>query len=851
MNTAKIKNGIHWIGALDPNLRVFDIIMYTPYGTTYNSYIVQGSEKTAIFETVKEKFFDEFINRLSSLNVDVKNIDYIILNHTEPDHAGSVSKLLELSPKAKLVGSSAALRFMKSITNKTFDSIIVNDGDTLNLGDKKLKFISAPFLHWPDSIYTYIVEDKILITCDSFGSHYCNENIFNDLNEDENKYMEALKYYFNAIMGPFKPYVLKAIDKIKNLEIDVICPGHGPVLRDNPSKIVKLYKEWSTHAEKSIDEKCIVIPYVSAYGYTETLANKIAEGIKSIGDFKIDMYDVIHHDINEIIESIEKAQGVLFGSPTINGDALKPIMDILVSLNPIVHGNKIAAAFGSYGWSGEAVGNIENRMKELRMDILSPGLRINFKPSESELISAYNFGQSFAEKINENLNKLNKKAKVSVAKQWKCVICGLIMEGTEPPDLCPACGAGADQFIEVTNNTVDFKNDKNEEFVIIGNGAAGFYAADSIRKRNTKCNITMISSENSLTYYRPQLSDYLTTSIPDSEFYIASIKWYKDNNVKVLLNTPVENIDSGKKIVFLNNGSKISYDKLILANGSSNFMPKITGNDKKGVFTLKYLSDAKNIKNYMNKSKNAVIIGGGLLGLEAAWEMKKAGLNVTVVEFSDRLLSRQLDIDGSELFKKAVDLSGINIITSDSLEEIIGDDTVKSVRLKSNKILDADIVLFSVGIRPNKSLGEKTGLQTNKGIIVNDKMETSIKDIYSCGDVSEFSEKIYGNWPAAIEMGTTAGANAAGDECYFTDFVSSTIFSAANIELFSCGSFTASDKNLGFQNPEKNIYQKLFFRDNKLIGGILIGDTKKAGKIIAAIQNVKTIQDIIKENFLL
>ncbi len=851
MNATEIKNGIHWIGALDPNLRVFDIIMYTPYGTTYNSYIVRGSEKTAVFETVKEKFFDEFMDRLNSLNVDVKNIDYIIVDHTEPDHAGSVSKLLELSPNAKLVGSSAALRFMKSITNKKFDSITVNDGDTLDLGNKTLKFISAPFLHWPDSIYTYIVEDKTLITCDSFGSHYCNDNIFNDLNEDENKYMEALKYYFTAIMGPFKPYVLKAIDKIKDLEIDVICPGHGPVLRDNPSKIVKLYKEWSSDAEKSIDEKYIVIPYVSAYGYTETLANKIAEGIKSIGDFKIDMYDVIHHDINEIIENIGKAQGVLFGSPTINGDALKPIMDILISLNPIVHGNKTAAAFGSYGWSGEAVGNIENRMKELRMDILSPGLRINFKPSEGELTSAYNFGQSFAEKINENLNKLNKKPKVSVSKQWKCVICGLIVEGTEPPDICPVCGAGADQFVEVANNNIDFKNDKNEEFLIIGNGAAGFYAADAIRKRNAKCTITMISSENSLTYYRPQLSDYLTASIPDSEFYVASQNWYEDNNIKVLLNSSVENIDSSKKIVFLNNGSKISYNKLILANGSSNFIPQIAGNDKKGVFTLKYLSDAEKLKKYINKSKNAVIIGGGLLGLEAAWEMKKAGLNVTVVEFADRLLSRQLDNEGSELFKKTVDLSGINIILDDCLEEIIGDDTVKSIKLKNNKIIDADLVLFSIGIRPNKSIGEKAGLQTNKGIIVNDKMETSVKDIYSCGDVSEFNDRIYGNWPAAVEMGTTAGANAAGDECYFADFVSSIIFSAMNIELFSCGSFTNSDKNLSFKNPEKNIYQKLFFRDNKLIGGILIGDTKKAGKIITAIQKIKTMQDIVKENFLL
>ncbi len=854
MNSIEIKKDIYWVGALDPNLRIFDIIMYTPYGTTYNSYIVKGSEKTAIFETVKEKFFDEFVERLNSLNVDIKNIDYIILDHTEPDHAGSVAKLLDLSPNAKLVGSAAALRFMKAIANRDFQSITVNHGDTLSLGNKTLKFISAPFLHWPDSIYTYVEEDNTLITCDSFGSHYCNENVFNDLNESQEKYMEALKYYFNAIMGPFKPYVLAAIDKISNLQIDLICPGHGPVLRDNPSKIVKLYKEWSTTPENSTIEPYVVIPYVSAYGYTESLANKISEGIKSVGNFKVNMYDVIHHDMNEIIENIDIADGVLFGSPTINSDALKPIMDILVSLNPIVHGKKTAAAFGSYGWSGEAVGNIEDRLKELRMDILSPGLRVNFKPSEDELISAYSFGQSFAEKINGNLSKSNlpnKINKTSTTKKWKCVICGLIMESAEAPTMCPVCGAGADQFVEVKEASVDFKNDVQEDFLIIGNGAAGFYSADAIRKRNPKCKITIVSCENALTYYRPQLSDYLTNSIPDEEFYIAPEHWYKDNNIEVLLNSSVESIHTDKKVVLLSDGTNISYDKLILANGSSSFVPPLKGCEKNGVFTLKYLSDAKNIKSYMHKCKNAVIIGGGLLGLEAAWEMQKVCSNVTVVERSSKLLSRQLDFEGASLFKKTVDSCGVNIILDDSVEEILGDENVTSVKLESGKILDSDIVLLSLGIRPNKSLAEKAGIEVNKGVLVNDRMETSIKDIYACGDIAEFNERVYGNWPASVEMGKTAGANAVGDECYFTDFVSSLIFSAMNIELFSCGSFTEKDQSLGSENPDKNTYEKLFFKDNKLTGGILIGDTKKAGKIITSIQKGKTMNDMIKEDFLL
>lgn len=402
MKAVEIKKDIYWAGALDPNLRVFDIVMYTPFGTSYNSYVVKGNKKTAIIETVKEKFFDDFIDELKSINIKIEDIDYIVVNHTEPDHAGSVAKLLDIAINAKVIGSSAAIKYMKAIANRDFDFISVKDGDTIDLGSKTLNFISAPFLHWPDSIYTYVPEDNMLFTCDSFGSHYCSDKIFNDMNISDNDYMLALRYYYDCIIGPFKPYVLKAIDKIEKLAIDVICPGHGPVLRKNPMKIVKLYKEWST--PKIIDKniKNVVIAYVSAYGYTEQIAKKIKEGISSRSDINIDMYDITYSDKEQILEKINDADGVLFGSPTINGDALKPVYELLISMNPLVHGGKTAAAFGSYGWSGEAVSNIESRLKQLRMNILSPGLKINFKPSYEELLSAYKFGESFADKM---LNK--------------------------------------------------------------------------------------------------------------------------------------------------------------------------------------------------------------------------------------------------------------------------------------------------------------------------------------------------------------------------------------------------------------------------------------------------------------
>ncbi len=406
MKSYKIQDGLMWVGALDPGLRVFDIIMYTPYGTTYNSYVVEGSEKIAIFETVKAQFFDEYIARLKEANIDFNKIDYLVVSHTEPDHAGSVEKMIELCPNITIVASPIAIKYLGNVTNKSFKCIEATPKTTLSLGDKTLEFISAPFLHWPDTIYTYIKELKTLITCDSFGAHYSTHNIFDDLVENHDDYMDALKYYYDCIFGPFKPYVLKALDKIKDLDISYVCPGHGPVLRKNIKEIMSLYKEWSTPPNKTGNPK-VVICYVSAYGYTASLADKIAEAIGKENDIELKLYDVINHDKDEILREIGEADGVLFGTPTINSDMLEPIRDILTHLNPIVHGGKIAGAFGSYGWSGEGVPNTESRLKELKMKVLTPSLKVNFKPSETDMGNALDFGYAFREKLLVSLEKMS------------------------------------------------------------------------------------------------------------------------------------------------------------------------------------------------------------------------------------------------------------------------------------------------------------------------------------------------------------------------------------------------------------------------------------------------------------
>ncbi len=402
MKSLDLGKNISWIGSIDHDLKVFDIIMETEFGTSYNSYVIKGSEKIAVVETVKVKFFDEYLEKLNE-QINPSDIDYIIVNHTEPDHAGSVAKLLEHAPKAVVVGSKIAIMYLKEIINQDFESIIMDVNTPLSLGDKTLEFVKAPFLHWPDSMYTYIREDKVLLTCDSFGSHYATDKVlFSKLDAAEIKdYEKALKYYYDAIFGPFKKYVLKAIEAITPLEIDLLLTGHGPVLDTGINEIIETYRNWSTDNINN-DKKVVIMPYVSAYGYTTEVGMKIKEVIESNGDIVVKPYEIHIANFGElkadILNDFYKADGILFGTSTINGDALPLIWDLAINLNPIIHGGKIASAFGSYGWSGEGVPNIVARLRQLKLKVLN-GYRFKFKASDQELSYAAEFAKRFAESV--------------------------------------------------------------------------------------------------------------------------------------------------------------------------------------------------------------------------------------------------------------------------------------------------------------------------------------------------------------------------------------------------------------------------------------------------------------------
>jgi flavorubredoxin len=385
---------VKWIGVLDTDIVTFDVVMETKYGTTYNSYFIDA-EKKAIIETTKLQFWDTYIQKIEQV-CNPAEIEYIILDHTEPDHSGNLINLLKLAPGATVVGSGNALRYLSDMIDIEFNQLQVKNGDTLSLGNKTLQFISAPNLHWPDSIYTWLVEDKVLFTCDSFGAHYCTEEMFDDLVDN---YDDSFKYYFDVILKPFSKFMLKAIEKIRPLDIQVICPGHGPILRSTWKSCVDKSEAFAREALDYPEKNRVFIGYISAYNNTAQMAQTIAMGIRKAGVKEVSVVDLEHSGLNIIDGELTRSSAIILGSPVINQNILLHVYQVFALINPIRDKGKLAAAFGSYGWSGEGARQIESNLANLKLNLFEENLFIKFKPHQKEIDQAESFGRRFGERL--------------------------------------------------------------------------------------------------------------------------------------------------------------------------------------------------------------------------------------------------------------------------------------------------------------------------------------------------------------------------------------------------------------------------------------------------------------------
>ena len=387
-----------------------------------------------------------------------------------------------------------------------------------------------------------------------------------------------------------------------------------------------------------------------------------------------------------------------------------------------------------------------------------------------------------------------------------------------------------------------------KDYLIIGNGVAGTTAAENIRKIDNEGHITIVTDENLPFYYRVRLNEYISGDISEKDLIVRKDQWYKDRNIDLELRTRIAGAGPKEKVVITEDGRKYPYNCLLVATGSHSFIPPIKGSEKPGVFALRTIQDARDISANAKDIDDVVIIGGGLLGLEAGNALLKLGKKIQVVEFFPRLLPRQLDEDGAGRLQGIMEGMGFSFRLGAKTQEIAGDGRVSGVLLEGGEALSTKMVLISAGVRPNLELAEALGLESDKGIKIDEHLHTNQPDIYAAGDVAEFNGIPYGIWPAAMEQGKISGTNMAGGDMTYQGTTMANTLKVVGVDLASAGNIDAENSFESRVVTAENIYKKIVIENNQIIGCIMLGDTKgfnKITKVMSEKQDISQIKDQI------
>jgi flavorubredoxin len=393
MTNVVVKEGINWVGVVDWNIRDFHGYI-TSRGTSYNAYLIRD-EKNALIDTVKCNFAEELARNIEEL-VSPEKIDYIIVNHVEMDHSGSLPEIAKLCKNAKIIAFQRGKDALIEHYGPEFDRVeVVKTGDELKLGKHTLRFLETPMLHWPDSMFTYLVEDKILMSNDAFGEHYATSARFDD-EVDQQELMEEARTYYANILTPFAPLITRKIQEVvqMGIPIEIIAPDHGVIWRKDPSKIINSYLQWS--AFKSVDK--VVVVFDTMWGSTDKMARAIEEGVASEG-VEVRVLKLRATDNTDVVTEILEAKAVIVGSPTLNSQMFPTLASFLTYITGLKPKGKLWTFFGSYGWGGGAVRGMVEMAKKVGFEVYEPTVEVKYIPDVDDLKKCFDFGQQIAQKI--------------------------------------------------------------------------------------------------------------------------------------------------------------------------------------------------------------------------------------------------------------------------------------------------------------------------------------------------------------------------------------------------------------------------------------------------------------------
>lgn len=812
----KLCHGLWYLGIEDCDMRAFFRVSYSHTGVVYDTYLMDAGERYILYGTPPVKYIQKWMEKLETI-IDIEKIGWIVVFGGESDRI-ALNVLMDKTPNITVVAGTCPMFRLDGFIKTDFSRIEIRNDRNLLLGNRSLNFRIMQDKYETPSLYIIEKEQGILITADAFGS-FCTPGTAK-VSEMERKdlFCHGARQYYSDIYGKDREKLLAEITKLVRTEgIRLICPCYGPAIDDELEPLLEIYEKRS-----SVDQERPVLAIISANnGFVRELADEIETGAREPGAIEVKRLNLDEMSRDMILAQIEGADAYLFGSSDCKGDMAKGIWDIATSINTKSVEGKIAAVFGNGPIDGLFAGGLKQRLGWLGFQLNTADFYAQGKPDEQDMKNAYEYGFDMSCILQRIPNPRKPKL-------VKCLVCGEIFDASL--GICPVCGVGLEQCVPVDDSIVAFHKDTDLRYVIVGGGAAAVSAAEAIRQRDKTGTILMISAEPHLPINRPML----TKGSPE-EILIHDLSWYEALHIEVQLGCSAESLDIEGKMIHTQDGQNISYDRLIYAAGAECFVPPFPGKDKTEVITIRHLEDTKKLGKLLLTAKDAVIIGGGVLGLEVASELMKAGIHVTVLEAAPQIVGRQIDSESAAILKKVMERMGVKCFEGISIEEIQGEDHVTGVRIADGTVIPADFVVVSCGNQGNIQLAQKAGIKAERSIVVNHRMETSVKGIFACGDCAQLDGVNYQLWQEACEQGNVAGANAAGDPVFYENQVFGLSLDGFGTSLFAIGD-SGKNGNIPYRTVETMDFvakrrEKYWFYGESLSGAVLIGCPNKVAAV--------------------
>ncbi|MCD7956127.1 MAG: FAD-dependent oxidoreductase [Lachnospiraceae bacterium] len=833
------------VGVKNAGLRRFRNLSFAGNGLAFGAYLVQTQERYQLIGTVPDACVEQWMEQIAQ-TVSFDQIDHLVV-FTEENSREAVLRVLQENAGIEIIAAYPVLEQLKKILPEGTKTLEIRNNRSLTFSGSPFRFQMIGGGNLCPSLYVLDEEAHSIYASDAFGSLYCGLELPEAGSERDTQWRLGMQDYFEDLAAAGRAMDAgNAAAFVREQNVTTVFPSVGPaVTGDRLEKMLDFYLRQSKEvgaesgaalsggqiaASRTVQPRVVII-YEGTNEISDYAAS-VESGLKEAEVSDVTRCDLSCTDRNQAILMALSADVLLLGTTISQGNPSKAVWDVVTSLKAESCKGKLASIFYKISTQDDQADFLREHLAFLGFDLSVQSSFFIGTLTENDLKNAANYGFG----VGCSARRVPNPRKPRLV---KCLVCGEIFDASL--GTCPVCGVGLDQCVPVEEEEISYQKDTNLRYVILGGGVAGVSAAEAIRKRDQTGEILIISAEDYLPIHRPMLTKNLSIAdAPDEELYLHSAGWYEEHGISLLLGETADAFDPERKIVHAaKSGDEIPYDRLIFATGAECFIPPFEGWQKEGVVTIRHLWDSRKIQDWMKTAKNAVVIGGGVLGLEAASELLRNGIHVTVLEAAPQIIGRQADADSAAVLRKKMADLGVACLEGVQIEGITGEERAAGVKLKTGEIFPADFVIVSCGNRANVKAAQDAGIQTERAIVVNAFMETSLPDIYACGDCAQYDGVNFQLWAEASEQGRIAGANAAGERITYEKQLLGLNLDGFGTTLFAIGD-PGKQSGVPYSlvktvDDVDNSQEQYWFMGSALQGAVLIGRPDKTADVTKAV----------------